>query len=121
MRVVRMRLGEEVVELTEYLAPRGRPIPLDSRSNDRWFRHIAIIIDDMDRAYAWLRQQRVQHASSGPQRLPDWNRNAGGIRAFYFKDPDGHVLEILQLPAGKGDPRWHRATEILITPRDGAP
>src|SRR5262249_13014771 len=32
MRVVRMRLGDEFVELTEYLAPKGRPIPVDSRS-----------------------------------------------------------------------------------------
>src|SRR5688572_10110929 len=36
MRVVRMRLGEEFIELTEYLAPKGRPIPIDSRSHDRW-------------------------------------------------------------------------------------
>ena len=28
MRVVRMRLGDEFIELTEYLAPRGRPIPV---------------------------------------------------------------------------------------------
>src|SRR5215470_15560893 len=42
MRVVRMRLGEESIELAEYLAPRGRPIPADSRSNDRWFQHVAI-------------------------------------------------------------------------------
>src|SRR2546430_17021250 len=39
MLVVRMRLGDEVIELTEYLVPKGRPIPLDSRSNDRWFQH----------------------------------------------------------------------------------
>ncbi|MCI0391709.1 MAG: VOC family protein, partial [Acidobacteria bacterium] len=50
---------------------------------------------------------KVEHASTGPQRLPDWNKNAGGIKAFYFKDPDGHALEILQFPEGKGDPKWH--------------
>ena len=27
MRVVRMRLGDEFIELTEYLAPKGRPDP----------------------------------------------------------------------------------------------
>ncbi len=108
MRVVRMRLGEEFIELTEYLAPRGRPIPADSRSNDRWFQHVAIIVSDMDRAYQWLRKNKVEHASTGPQRLPDWNKNAGGIKAFYFKDPDGHALEILQFPEGKGDEKWHR-------------
>jgi catechol 2,3-dioxygenase-like lactoylglutathione lyase family enzyme len=114
LRIARLRLGEEVLELTEYLAPRGRPIPIDARSNDRWFQHVAIIVSDMDRAYRWLRQHRVEHASPAPQRLPDWNPNAGGIRAFYFKDPDGHPLEILQFPADKGDARWHRPTDRLF-------
>src|SRR5690349_3881382 len=107
-RVVRMRLGEETIELTEYLAPRGQPVPADSRSQDRWFQHVAIVVGDMDSAYAVLRRHRVEHASSGPQRLPDWNPNAGGIRAFYFKDPDHHTLEVIQFPPGKGDPRWQR-------------
>lgn len=108
MRVVRLRLGEETIELTEYLAPKGRPVPVDSRSNDRWFQHFAVITSDMERAYAWLRQNKVQHASTGPQTLPEWNKSAGGIRAFYFKDPDGHALEILQFPEGKGAEKWHR-------------
>jgi catechol 2,3-dioxygenase-like lactoylglutathione lyase family enzyme len=111
MRVVRMKLGDEFIELTEYLAPRGRPIPVDSRSHDHWFQHIAIITSDMDRAYQWLRQNKVEHASTGPQRLPDWNKNAGGIKAFYFKDPDGHALEILQFPEGKGDQKWRRLAQ----------
>jgi catechol 2,3-dioxygenase-like lactoylglutathione lyase family enzyme len=111
MRVVRLRLGGEQIELTEYLVPRGRPIPVDARSNDRWFQHIAIITSDMERAYQWLRKHHVEHASTGPQRLPDWNKNAGGIRAFYFKDPDGHALEILQFPTGKGDPKWQQLAQ----------
>ena len=114
MRVVRLRLGDESLELTEYLAPRGRPIPVDSRSNDGWFQHVAIIVSDMERAYEWLRQHKVEHASTGPQRLPDWNPNAGGIRAFYFKDPDGHALEILQFPPGKGDPKWQGKSDRLF-------
>lgn len=108
MRVVRLALGEETLELTEYLAPRGRPIPHDARSQDASFQHVAIIVSDMDQAYARLRAHRVTHVSPGPQRLPDWNPNAGGIVAFYFRDPDGHPLEILQFPPDKGDPRWRR-------------
>ena len=114
MRVVRMRLGDEFIELTEYLAPKGRPIPVDSRSNDRWFQHIAIIVSDMDKAYARLRQNKVEHASSGPQRLPNWNKNTAGISAFYFKDPDGHPVEVLQFPPDKGLDKWHRATDRLF-------
>src|SRR5438552_11767460 len=114
IRVVRMKLGDESIELDEYLAPRGRPIPVDSRSNDRWFQHIAIIVSDMDKTYAWLRQNKVEHASSGPQLLPDWNKNAGGISAFYFKDPDGHPVEILHFPPGKGAEKWHRRSDQLF-------
>src|SRR5215468_8101850 len=114
MRVVRLRLGDETLELIEYLAPAGRPVPVDTRSNDRWFQHVAIIVSDMDRAYRQLRDHRVAHASPAPQRLPDWNPTAGGIRAFYFKDPDGHPLEVLQFPPGKGDPKWRRATDRLF-------
>jgi len=114
MRVARLRLGDEILELTEYLAPRGRPLPPDARSNDRSFQHVAIVVRDMDRAYARLRRHGVTHASPEPQTLPAWNRAAGGIRAFYFKDPDGHALELLQFPPDKGDPRWHRPGDALF-------
>jgi len=114
MRVVRMRLGDEFLELTEYLAPQGRPIPVDSRSNDRWFQHIAIIVSDMDQAYQRLRQHKIRHASTGPQRIPDWNKGAAGIRAFYFRDPDGHNLEILSFPADKGQAKWHRTDRLFL-------
>jgi catechol 2,3-dioxygenase-like lactoylglutathione lyase family enzyme len=113
-RIARMRLGGESIELTEFLAPRGRPAPVDARSNDRWFQHVAIIVSDMDRAYQWLREHKVQHASPGPQLLPAWNRNAGGIRAFYFRDPDGHPLEVLSFPQDKGNAKWHETTDKLF-------
>lgn len=108
VRTARLRLGSEFIELTEFMTPRGRAIPADSRSNDRWFQHIAIITQDMSRAYRHLRSHDVRHSSPAPQRLPDWNKNAGGIEAFYFQDPDGHSLEILAFPPDKGSPRWHQ-------------
>jgi catechol 2,3-dioxygenase-like lactoylglutathione lyase family enzyme len=106
MRVANLRLGSEIVELTEYLTPAGRPIPPDSRSNDGWFQHLAIVVSDMEAAYSHLRQYKVKHVSTAPQTLPDWNKAAAGIQAFYFRDPDGHNLEIIHFPAGKGQPRW---------------
>lgn len=114
MRVARLRLGQEQVELTEFLAPAGRPLPTDAKSNDRSFQHIAIVVSDLASAYRRLREHRVGHVSSGPQRLPDWNPNAGGISAFYFRDPDGHALEIIHYPPGKGDPRWQRTDRLFL-------
>jgi catechol 2,3-dioxygenase-like lactoylglutathione lyase family enzyme len=114
MRVVRLHLGSESIELTEFLAPKGRPIPADMRPNDRAFQHIAIIVSDMDAAYARLRQAGVEHASTAPQTLPAWNPNAAGIKAFYFRDPDRHFLEILQFPPGKGAEKWHRRDRLFL-------
>jgi catechol 2,3-dioxygenase-like lactoylglutathione lyase family enzyme len=108
-RSERLSLGAEEIELVEFLAPEGAPFPQGTRSNDRWFQHIAIVTSDMDRAYAHLRALHVRHGSPAPQRLPDWNPNAGGIEAFYFRDPDGHHLEVIHFPDGKGDPRWRHA------------
>jgi catechol 2,3-dioxygenase-like lactoylglutathione lyase family enzyme len=114
MRIVRLRLGGEAIELTEYLSPKGRPMPTDMRSNDMGFQHAAIVVSDMSQAYARLRQFHVEHASTGPQRLPDWNPNAGGISAFYFRDPDRHFLEVLQFPDGKGLEKWHRRDRLFL-------
>jgi len=113
-RVVRLRLGSEEIELTEFLAPKGRAVPDDVRANDRLFQHIAIVVSDINKAYDLLRKNRIEHASTGPQRLPDWNPNAGGISAFYFRDPDRHFLEIISFPAGKGLPRWHTPSTHLF-------
>ena len=107
VRVVRLKLGDETLELTEYLNSGGRPVPVDSRSNDKWFQHIAIIVSDMDRAFEVLRKNKVRFASVSPQTLPKTIPAAAGIRAFYFKDFDNHVLEILQFPEDKGAVKWH--------------
>jgi catechol 2,3-dioxygenase-like lactoylglutathione lyase family enzyme len=114
LRTVDLKLGDDSIELQQFLGISGAPIPTDARSNDRSFQHIAIIVSNMAEAYRVLRQNHAEHVSSFPQTLPGWNQNAAGIQAFYFKDPDGHPLEILQFPADKGDPKWHRATNRLF-------
>jgi len=114
MRVVRMQLGNEYLDLTQYLAPPGRAIPTDSRSNDLWFQHIAIVVRDMDEAFEKLRALKVQFVSTGPQTLPPSIKAAAGIKAFYFRDPDQHNLEIIYFPSGKGDPRWQEKTDKLF-------
>src|SRR5262245_36722915 len=114
MRIVRMQLGNEHLDLTQYLAPPGRPIAADSRSNDLWFQHIAIVVRDMDQAFEKLRALKVQFVSTGPQTLPASIKAAAGIKAFYFRDPDQHNLEIIYFPPGKGDPRWQAKTDKLF-------
>lgn len=115
LRVAMLKLGDERITLMEHVGIKGRPIPADSQSYDHWFQHIAIVVRDMDKAYEQLRQHKVKHVSTGPQTLPEWNKGAAGIKAFYLRDPEDHVLEIIFFPPGKGDPKWQQTgTNIFL-------
>ncbi len=100
-----MRLGHQDVTLIRFATP-GRPYPQDSRSDDLWFQHAAIVVKDMEAAYAQLCRNGAWSPISegGPQLLPPSN---GAVRAFKLRDPDGHPLELLWFPHGQGRPVWH--------------
>lgn len=115
-RVVRMQLGEERLELIEFLSPPDvRSIPVPSYSNGLWFQHFAIVVRDMDAAWAQLRKHHVRQISPRPQTIPVSNTAAAGIKAIKFRDPDGHNLELLWFPEGKGNPKWYRGgTDVFL-------
>lgn len=96
-----LRLGEQVVAIECYeQAGRGYPDYGDAAS--LWFQHLALVVADIAPAY-----HRVAAAtpisSGGPQHLP---ASSGGVRAFKFRDPDGHPLELLQFPANARPLAW---------------
>jgi catechol 2,3-dioxygenase-like lactoylglutathione lyase family enzyme len=101
-------LSEERIHLEQFVGPSGKPIPVDSRSNDLWFQHFAIVVSDMDKAFAQLEQFPITGISSAPQTIPQSNKGAAGIKAYKFRDPDGHPLELLYFPSGKGNPKWQK-------------
>jgi catechol 2,3-dioxygenase-like lactoylglutathione lyase family enzyme len=110
-KTLTMRLGREEVTFVEYERT-GKPYPADSRSPDLWFQHFAIVVSDMDKAYAQL--QRVGYSpisDAGPVTLPPAN---GSVRAFKFRDPDGHPLELLYFPPGQGRPVWAGAGDRVF-------
>ena len=106
LRVVRLQLGDEFIELTDYLTTGGHSIPEDQKSNDLFFQHLAIVVSDMDMAYQHLKNHNVEHVSTAPQTLPKSIPAAEGIKAFYFHDPDNHNLELIYFPKGKGQAKW---------------
>jgi catechol 2,3-dioxygenase-like lactoylglutathione lyase family enzyme len=104
-----MRLGEQQIELTQFLSPPDfRAIPVPSYSYDLWFQHVAIVVRDMEEAWARLRSHHVRQISPRPQTIPASNVPAAGIKAIKFRDPDGHNLELLWFPEGKGNPVWKK-------------
>jgi catechol 2,3-dioxygenase-like lactoylglutathione lyase family enzyme len=101
-----MRLGAQDIALVQF-AWQGRTYPRDSRSDDLWFQHLAIVVNDMDLAYAHLSSHAgwCPITEGGPQLLPPCN---GGVRAFKFRDPDGHPLELIWFPPGQSRSEWHK-------------
>lgn len=104
--VARLQLGSEIVELRSFAGNPGRPVPTGARSNDSIFQHMAIVVSDIDAAFARIVGLGARTVSAAPQTIPSTNPAAGGIRAAYFLDPDGHDLEVIWFPRGKGNPRW---------------
>ncbi|MEP7164377.1 MAG: VOC family protein [Ferruginibacter sp.] len=115
MRIVHLKLGDEEIELIDYLTTGGRSMPEDARSNDLIFQHIAIVVSDMKAAYKQLRKHNIIHVSTAPQTLPASIPEAFGVKAFYFQDPDKHNLELIYFPKGKGQEKWqHSSGKIFL-------
>jgi catechol 2,3-dioxygenase-like lactoylglutathione lyase family enzyme len=110
-RTLVMRLGREEVTFVRYDTV-GKPYPADSKSPDLWFQHFAIVVSDMDRAYTRLRTVAFTPISDdGPVTLPARN---GFVRAFKFRDPDGHPLELLYFPPGQGRKVWAGRNDAIF-------
>jgi catechol 2,3-dioxygenase-like lactoylglutathione lyase family enzyme len=98
----RLQLGSQHIDLVLPADPATVPAAV-SAPNPR-FQHAAIVTCDMETAWRRLEpHEAVAISRGGPQVLPP---NTGGVTAFKFRDPDGHPLELIQFPAGVGDPLW---------------
>lgn len=108
----RLSLGEMLLDLRP-AAPTAESAVI--RSNERGFRHIAIVVRDMAEAFKRLVAADVALISSAPQTLPAWNKASSGIEALYFRDPDGHPLELIRFPPDKGKAEWRRpGTDLFM-------
>jgi catechol 2,3-dioxygenase-like lactoylglutathione lyase family enzyme len=64
--------------------------------------HYAFLIgeDDFDTIYARIRARCLEHWADPARTQPgEINHHFGG-RGVYFKDPDGHLLEVITRPYG---------------------
>jgi catechol 2,3-dioxygenase-like lactoylglutathione lyase family enzyme len=103
---LQLAIGEAIIEVLEFDNP-GKPYLPSLSPFDNAFQHFAIVVDDMDTAFKRLSAVSGWSAisSSGPQELPD---SSGGVKAFKFRDPDGHPLELLRFPEHKVPEYWRR-------------
>jgi catechol 2,3-dioxygenase-like lactoylglutathione lyase family enzyme len=80
----------------------GQPYPSRSDAASLWFQHLALVVVDIAEACGRLRDA-IPISRHGPQQLPP---ASGSVKAFKFRDPDGHPLELLEFPVGKSPAAW---------------
>lgn len=84
-RVVYFAAGRDLFELVEYRPP-GKPL-VDRRASDCGTTHVCFLTDDIDSVY-----RRLQAAGVPVHSAPQW---VGDAQVFYFRDPDGLILEAM--------------------------
>jgi catechol 2,3-dioxygenase-like lactoylglutathione lyase family enzyme len=94
--------GAAVFEVFEYAAPDQRTEP--PRNSDVGGHHVALYVDDLDAAVAYLKRHGVtvlgeQTVSKGPSE---------GQRWVYFLAPWGMQFELVSYPGGKAFDRQNR-------------
>jgi catechol 2,3-dioxygenase-like lactoylglutathione lyase family enzyme len=88
-RIAHLKSGGLMLELFEYTAPRGRPVPPDRRQADHGLIHIGFTSSDTRADYDRLRGQGVRFLGEPLEFRP-------GVWIVYFHGPDGEVCELRQ-------------------------
>lgn len=111
VRIAMLRLGPVTnLELFEYSAPdQRRSLP---RNSDWGGHHLAIYVDDVDKAVEYLRDQPGVRVLDDPETIVDGP--IAGDRWVYFVTPWGMHLELINMPAGM--PYERQTSARLYTP-----
>src|SRR6185369_2750821 len=82
----------------------GVSLDFDEAEGDITPMHYAFLVSEaeFDEIFGRIRERRIDYWADPGRRRPDEiNRNDGG-RGVYFRDPNGHLLEIITRPYGGG-------------------
>ena len=95
-----LRAGNAYLELFHFSAPAGRPTDPDNPAMDHGLRHLAFDVVDIDSEYERLKALGV------PFNCPPREVEVQGhpLKAVYFRDPEGNILEFQELLEGPDDP-----------------
>jgi len=86
-----LQLGDFTLQLVQYHAAGGVPLPLAHHNVGS--PHLSIEVDDVDARHRRISASGVHN----PTPIVDIMRT--GIRSFYVDDPDGVPVELLQMPS----------------------
>jgi catechol 2,3-dioxygenase-like lactoylglutathione lyase family enzyme len=98
MQVVRLQAPETpgiMLDLQEYITPEGKVS--DAQLGDVGHAHFCFGVPDIRKAYRELTAKGVEFVSEPVSFDLEW----GIVRVVFFKDPDGVVLEFMEVPIQK--------------------
>lgn len=83
------------IELLEYLTPRdGRPMPAEEKANDLTHWQTRLVTSSAEGAFQQLHARTYAFVSSGVIALSEPQLDFK--KAVLIRDPDGHVMEIIE-------------------------
>jgi glyoxylase I family protein len=83
------------IELIQYTSPIGKRTDLSSIGFGST--HVAFHVADIEQTQRDFNQKGVRFLS-GPSAFPPDHPLLGGVKFCYFRDPDGALLELIQVP-----------------------
>lgn len=83
--VLKIPSSDVIIELAQFINP--------SKEINNDFRHIAFEVDDVDKMYNKLIALNVKVVSE-PVMIHGQGKGLDGKKFFYFKDPDGNLIEL---------------------------
>lgn len=90
VRVVHMKMGEAVVELFDYMYPKGREPRSDLQQCDYGLTHIGFMVEDFQATLRHLRDHRVEFLGEPVEIRP-------GVSVAYFRGVEYEVCEIREI------------------------
>jgi catechol 2,3-dioxygenase-like lactoylglutathione lyase family enzyme len=94
-RVVMLRAGNACVELFQYVTPEPKLGDMNRPVCDHGITHLCLQVADIDAEYTRLKAAGMRFHCP-PQDI-------GGLRATYGRDPDGNVVELLEVKDQSSD------------------
>ncbi len=100
VRYAFLDLGNTRIELLQYERPLGRSTQ-DMRNCDVGAFHVCFDVDDLMAKYEHLKANGIQFITT-PIRLADDQGSLAGLQYVYFRDPDGLILQLYEMPKAPG-------------------
>ena len=85
-----IRAGNMFIELFQYSNPIGKPVPENRPAADHGYTHFCLYLTDIDAEYARLSKVMTFHS-------PPVQRTGRPYRATYGRDPEGNIIELLEV------------------------